>query len=106
MKIRLFLGLAASLALTTHSAYAAGDVAAGKTKAETCYGCHASPNYGNVYPSYRVPKLAGQHPEYLIQALQAYKSGSRIHPTMQANAANLSEQDMADIAAFLSSAID
>lgn len=85
-------------------AHAAGDAAAGKAKAQSCYGCHAAPNYFNVYPSYRVPKLAGQRPEYIVEALKAYKSGAREHATMTANSSNLSEQDMRDIAAYLSTA--
>lgn len=80
-----------------------GDPAAGAVKAETCYGCHAIPNYFNVYPSYHVPKLGGQRAEYIVEALKAYKAGQRDHKTMQANASNLSEQDMLDIAAYFSS---
>ncbi len=79
---------------------AAGDAAAGKQKAFTCMGCHGVPSYTNAYPTYHVPKLGGQHAQYLVSALQAYKSGARQHPTMHAQAASLSEQDMADIAAF------
>ncbi len=94
----------AILTLVFSQAIAAGDAEQGKIKAETCYGCHAEPNYFNVYPSYRVPKLAGQHPEYIVEALKAYKNGTRNHPTMTANAANLNDQDMLDIAAFLSAA--
>lgn len=80
-----------------------GDVAAGKIKAQPCLGCHGIPGYFNAYPTYHVPKVGGQHPEYIIAALQAYKSGQRSHATMQAQAATLSEQDMADIAAFFAS---
>ncbi len=86
------------------NALAAGDVEAGKVKSSTCIGCHGITNYSNVYPSYRVPKLGGQHPEYVVAALKGYKSGDRSHPTMQAQAAQMSDQDMADIAAFLTSA--
>jgi cytochrome c553 len=92
------------LLLPAGIAAAAGDPDAGKAKSETCLGCHASPNYFNVYPSYRVPKLAGQRPEYIVASLQAYQAGKRDHGTMEANAANLSEQDMQDIAAYLSAA--
>jgi len=49
---------------------------------------------------YHVPKLGGQHPAYIVQALQAYQRGDRSHPSMQAIAASLSEQDMADLAAY------
>ena len=78
----------------------AGDPAAGKIKSFTCMGCHGVPSYNNVYPTYKVPKLGGQHAQYLAAALQAYKDGQRSHKTMQAQAQALSEQDMQDIAAF------
>lgn len=93
------LALLAASALPI-SAIAAGDAAAGKTKAFTCMGCHGIPSYHNVYPSYHVPKLGGQHANYIAAALQAYKSGQRRHSTMRAQVANLSEQDMQDLAAF------
>lgn len=86
------------------TALAAGDFAAGKVKSSTCIGCHGSVNYSNVYPSYRVPMLGGQHPDYIVSALKAYKSGKRSHPTMKAQAAQMSDQDMADIAAYLTAA--
>lgn len=81
---------------------AEGDAEAGRIKAETCIGCHGIANYKNVYPTYRVPKLAGQSEDYLVIALKAYKSGERSHPTMISQATTMSDQDMADIAAFLS----
>ena len=82
------------------TANAAGDVAIGKKKAETCMGCHAVKGYFNVYPSYKAPKVAGQNPAYIESALKAYRSGERTHETMKANAANLTDQDIADISAF------
>jgi cytochrome c553 len=98
---------AAAIACTVISgpvAAAEGDIEEGRIKAQTCIGCHGIPGYKNVYPTYTVPRVGGQHAEYLIAALKAYKSGERGHKTMQAQAASLSEQDMADIAAYLSSA--
>ncbi len=93
---------AAALALLmAPGAFAAGDAEAGRLKANTCMGCHGIPGYTNAYPTYRVPKLGGQSPEYLALALKAYQSGERPHLTMRAQAANLSDQDIADIAAFL-----
>lgn len=89
------------IALLASTPAVAGDAAAGKWKAETCLGCHAVESYQNVYPTYNVPKLAGQHEAYLVAALKAYRSGERSHRTMQANAANLSDEDIADIAAYL-----
>jgi len=85
------------------AAQAAGDPAAGKTKFATCAGCHAIPGYTNAYPTYHVPRLGGQNPEYIVAALKAYQAGEREHPTMYANAYQLSEQDMQDIAAYLGS---
>ena len=82
---------------------AAGDAAAGKIKAQPCMGCHGIPGYNNVYPTYHVPKLGGQWPEYLVTALKAYRDELRGHKTMQAQAKSMSEQDMADIAAFFAS---
>lgn len=69
----------------------------------TCMGCHGIPGYRNAYPSFRVPKLGGQHPEYVVIALQGYKNQSRPHKTMHAQAQSLSDQDMQDIAAFFAS---
>jgi cytochrome c553 len=79
-----------------------GDPVAGQLKAGQCAGCHGITDWRNGYPPYRVPKLGGQHPEYIALALQQYKTGARAHPTMHAIAATLSDQDVADLAAFLS----
>ena len=81
---------------------AEGDVKAGQVKAIPCMGCHAIPGYSNVYPTYHVPRVGGQHPEYIVAALKAYKAKERSHPTMQAQAASLSEDDMKNIAAYFS----
>lgn len=81
---------------------AEGDPVAGKNKSANCMGCHGVKGYFNVYPTYRVPKLGGQHPEYIVASLKAYQEETRDHDTMHAQAAQLSEQDMQDIAAFLS----
>lgn len=97
----LALGAAAILFST---GVAAGDPVAGRIKADTCMGCHGIPSYKNVYPTYHVPMIGGQHAEYLVEALKAYQSGQRRHPTMRAQAASMSEQDMLDIAAFFANA--
>ncbi len=86
------------------AAQAAGNPAAGRDKFDTCAGCHAIPGYTNVYPTYHVPRLGGQHADYIIAALKAYQAGERQHPTMHANSFTLSEQDQQDIAAFLAEA--
>jgi cytochrome c553 len=95
---------AASLPVVSPSVFAEGNAEAGMEKANTCMGCHGIPNYNNVYPTYRVPKLGGQSPAFLAAALKAYRGGERPHATMHAQAANLSDQDIADIAAYLSTA--
>ena len=79
-----------------------GNAGHGKDLANTCLGCHGVPGYRNAYPNYSVPKLEGQHPEYIVLALQAYRSGERSHLTMHSQASSLSDQNMADIAAYFS----
>ncbi|MDR0182232.1 c-type cytochrome [Lysobacter arvi] len=80
-----------------------GDAARGKQLTYTCQGCHGVTGYKNAYPNYHVPRIGGQSEVYLTNALTEYKKGSRKHPTMQAQAQSFSDQDIADIAAFLSS---
>lgn len=80
-----------------------GNATAGKQLTYTCQGCHGVTGYKNAYPSYHVPKIGGQSGEYLVNALAEYKKGTRKHPTMQAQAQSFSDQDIADIAAYLSS---
>ena len=75
----------------------------GKDKAETCLGCHAIEGYNNVYPTYRVPKVAGQNADYIISALKAYRNKDRAHETMHANASALTDQDIIDIAKYFES---
>jgi cytochrome c553 len=93
----------ASLASTTVPAQnqpLQGDPKHGKAISYTCLGCHGIEGYKNAYPMYSVPKLEGQHPEYLIAALEEYRSGDRAHLTMHSQASTLSDQDIADIAAY------
>src|SRR5690348_2661899 len=78
----------------------AGNAERGKAISYTCLGCHGVPGYKNAYPNYSVPKIEGQHPEYIVIALQAYRSGERSHLTMHSQASTLTDQDMQDIAAF------
>lgn len=100
---RFLITATLACALSAGHAMAAGDAAAGAVKGYTCTGCHGIPGYNNVYPTYHVPKLAGQNAEYIVTALQAYRSGERQHETMSAQALSLSDQDMQDIAAWLES---
>ena len=80
-----------------------GDIAKGKTLGYTCTGCHGIAEYKNAYPSYRVPKIGGQNEQYLVAALTGYKKRERNHPTMQAQAQSFSDQDIANISAYLAS---
>lgn len=107
MKFRMALGIAAApfLAAAAGMAQAAeGDPAAGKARTAMCIGCHGIGGYKTAFPEvYSVPKIGGQHAAYIVKALQAYKSGERGHPTMRAIAADLSDKDMADLAAYYAS---
>src|ERR1700693_2225366 len=82
-------------------AQAGGDAQRGKQIGYTCLGCHGIEDYKNVYPTYSVPKLVGQHPEYIVAALKAYRGKQRAHGTMYAQASSLSDQDIEDVAAYL-----
>jgi cytochrome c553 len=80
---------------------AAGNADRAKSKVSMCIGCHGIATYRTAYPEvYHVPLIAGQNVGYLINALKAYRSGERSHPTMRAIAANLTDDDMADLAAY------
>lgn len=79
-----------------------GDAARGKQLTYTCQGCHGVTGYKNAYPNYHVPRIGGQSTQYLVNALTEYKKGARKHPTMQAQSESFSDQDIADIAVFLS----
>lgn len=94
-------GLFAALASVAAPLLAEGDPTAGKNKTAMCDGCHGIPGFRAAYPeTYQVPKLGGQNPGYIIAALKAYKAGERNHATMKAIAFSLTEQDMADLAAY------
>jgi cytochrome c553 len=80
------------------SASNAALASAGQAKAGMCLGCHGAKAQGNG----QFPRLAGQHPDYLVTQLKAFKEGSRKNGMMQAIAANLSEEDMQQLAAYLS----
>ncbi len=99
----LIMALAALLPL---AATADGDVKNGRALTDTCLGCHAIENYRTLYPMYKVPKLGGQNEAYLVVALKAYRDGARPHKTMHAQAATLSDQEIADVAAYFASRFD
>ena len=103
MKIILGFMLIA-LAVPALAQAPAGNADAAKSKISMCTGCHGIPGYKTVYPQvYQVPMITGQQPVYIVNALQAYKSGARSHPSMRGVAQSLSDQDMADLAAYYSS---
>ena len=80
-----------------------GDAAVGKTKNAMCIGCHGIAGYQASFPEiYKVPKISGQGAKYIVSALNAYKKGERKHPSMRGIAESLSDQDMADLAAYYS----
>jgi cytochrome c553 len=96
----LGFGLAVAL-LVSLGAQAAGDPVRGKPLGYTCLGCHGIDSYKNVYPTYNVPRLRGQHADYLAAALKEYRGKERSHLTMWAQASSLSDQDIEDVAAYL-----
>jgi len=80
-----------------------GNIEAAKSKVSMCIGCHGIPGYRASFPEiYSVPKIAGQNEKYIQASLRAYATGERTHPTMDAISKSLSEQDMADLAAYYS----
>ena len=95
---------AATLFVAAASAQAqgvTGDVQAGQKKAEMCIGCHGIKGYQNSFPEiHKVPMISGQSAPYIVSSLKAYQKGDRKHPSMRGIAGSLSEQDMADLAAF------
>jgi cytochrome c553 len=94
----------ASLMAVAFAAHAQGDVQAGEKKAAMCIGCHGIPGYQNSFPEiHKVPKISGQTGAYIVASLNAYKKGERKHPSMRGISGSLSDQDMADLAAFYES---
>ncbi len=78
-----------------------GDPKAAEAKIGACIGCHAIPGYKASFPMvYSVPMIHGQSAKYIQNALTAYRGGDRAHPTMRAIAGSLSDQDIADLAAY------
>lgn len=100
MKKLLQISLALAAAFGGVAAQAQ-DVKAGEKKIAMCIGCHGIVGYQASFPEvHKVPMIAGQNAKYIVSALQAYAKGDRKHPTMRGIAGSLSEQDMADVAAF------
>ena len=101
MKKIFALLVLASVTQVSAAADAQGDANAAKNKVAMCIGCHGIPGYKATYPEvYRVPMLGGQSEKYIVAALNAYKKGERSHPSMVGIAKGLSDQDIADVAAY------
>jgi len=102
MKNTLLLCLALVAApFVAQAADVKGDAGAGSKKVAMCYGCHGIARYQTDFPQvYKVPKIADQNAKYMVAALDEYRSGARKHPSMQGIAGSLSDQDIADVAAY------
>ncbi len=100
--MRTSLKWAATLAIVAMSpaAMGAGDPAAGKEKSVPCQACHGEDGRG-IDPTY--PVIAGQHADYLEKSLTDYREGRRVNPLMSGFAANLTDQDIEDLAAWYAS---
>lgn len=99
MKHQILTTVSAVILAASANVALAGDAAAGKAKAASCNACHGA-NGISAVPTY--PNLAGQKEAYLLKQMKAFKDGSRKDPTMNAMAAPLSDEDMANIAAHYS----
>ena len=106
MKKSLALPVLAALAASAIPAAAAdvvGNPKAAPSKIEMCIGCHGIPGYKSGFPEvYRVPMIGGQSAKYIEGALKSYCKGERKNPTMMGIAASMSDQDIADVAAYYS----
>ncbi len=103
MKKLLALLALAGIANFAAAADLVGNAKAAENKVAMCIGCHGIPGYKATFPEvYQVPKLGGQSAKYLESALKAYQKGERKHPSMRGIAESLSEQDIADLAAYYS----
>lgn len=99
--MKLMLALSIFLIFGTAQASETNDKSTISDKTSMCVGCHGIPGYKTAFPSaYHVPKLGGQHAEYLVKALEGYKNGTRSHPTMTALVKTLSQKDIEELAAY------
>ena len=96
----VIVAIASALLLAAGYSFAGGGAAAGKQKSAACAACHGADG-NSATPDF--PRIAGQQTDYIVKALSDYKSGARKDPIMGAMAANLSKQDMEDLAAYFSS---
>ncbi|HNJ45083.1 MAG TPA: c-type cytochrome [Ottowia sp.] len=98
----MFAALVAAVAVALPAqAQVKGDIAAGEGKVAMCIGCHGISGYKASFPEvYRVPKIAGQSAKYIGTVLEEYRKGTRKHPSMRGIAGSMSDQDIADVAAY------
>ena len=95
------LAVASVTAISAQAQEVKGDAKAAEQKIAMCIGCHGIKGYQASFPEvYRVPMISGQNAKYIAAALNAYKKGERKHPTMRGIADSLSDQDIADVAAY------
>lgn len=100
-KLFAILALAGVANLATAADAIVGNPKAAESKVSMCIGCHGIPGYKSGYPEvYQVPLLGGQSAKYIESALIAYKKGDRKNPSMRGIAGGLSDQDIADVAAY------
>lgn len=101
MKKLIALFALAGIASFAAAADVVGNAKAAENKVSMCIGCHGIPGYKTTFPeNYQVPMIGGQSAKYIENALRAYQKGERKHPSMRGIAAGLSDQDIADVAAY------
>jgi len=96
---QLLFVLAATLSVSTN-VQAAGDAAAGQTKAAVCAACHGAQGISAIPMN---PNIAGQVPGYIAAQLKAFKSGERVNAIMAGQSAILSDEDMVNLDAYYAS---
>ncbi|MEW8028523.1 MAG: c-type cytochrome [Candidatus Thiodiazotropha sp.] len=96
-----FITATIALCIGFNLAHAAGNADEGKNKSAICAGCHGADGNSPINPLW--PKIAGQHPRYIEKQIKDFKSGARVDATMAPMAMPLSDQDIADLAAYYSS---
>ncbi len=93
--------VASATVFSAHAQDVKGDAKAGEGKVAMCIGCHGIPGYQASFPEvHKVPMISGQNAKFIVSALNAYKKGERKHPSMRGIADTLSDQDIADVAAY------
>lgn len=97
---RILSAVMVSVAVAASGAAVAADAAAGKAKAATCAGCHGAAGISNN-PLW--PNLAGQKEAYLVKQMKAFRDGTRADPMMAPMSKPLSDDDIANLAAYYSS---